>query len=106
MKQKWKHSLTLLALLAAFFFSCICGGKDVEASVNARKIVLSSKSERTFAGGGITLRVKSVKPSKASKAVTWRSSNKKIATVTKRAGCGQRKAARPSSRQRLNQIQK
>ncbi len=53
MKQKWKHSLTLLALLAVFFFSCICGGKDVEASVKAKKIVLNSKSEQMFAGGGI-----------------------------------------------------
>ena len=52
MKQKWKHSLTLLALLAVFFFSCICGGKDVEASVKAKKIVLNSKSEQMFAGGG------------------------------------------------------
>lgn len=35
-------------------------------------------------GGGFTLKVKSVKPSKASKAVTWKSSNKKIATVSKK----------------------
>ncbi len=33
-------------------------------------------------GGAFTLRVKSVIPSKASKAVTWKSSNKKIVTVT------------------------
>lgn len=53
MKQKRKHILPVLAMLAAFLLSCILGGADVKASVKAKKITLSSKKEQTFVGGGI-----------------------------------------------------
>lgn len=44
------------------------------------------------AGGSLKLKVSSVKPAKASKKVTWSSSNKKIATVSKKGAVKAKKA--------------
>lgn len=55
-------------------------------------ITLNKKNITMTAGSEITLRVKSVKPKAASKKVTWKSSDKKVATVTSRGVVKAKKA--------------
>ena len=57
---------------------------SADAAAKPKKIVMKKKSITVSVGGKYTLKVKKVSPSKASKAVTYKSKNKKIAKVTKK----------------------
>lgn len=54
----------------------------VEAATKPTKITLNATKKTLYVGEKFTLKVKSVKPAKASKAVKYTTSNKKVATVT------------------------
>lgn len=54
------------------------------ATVKAKKMTVSPKSATLVVGEKTKITVKSVTPKKASKAVTYKSSNKKVATVSKK----------------------
>lgn len=81
-KQKMKRIISIILVIVT-----ICTGINYtvfssEAAAKApTNITLNVKSKTLTVGKTYKLKVKSVKPSKASKAVTWSSSNKKIATV-------------------------
>lgn len=71
--------LTLTLIITSVGFSTV----HVSAATKApKKITLKVTSKTVDIKGKVTASVKSVSPAKASKAVTWKSSNKKIATVS------------------------
>lgn len=82
-----KRICCFLLVLAMLFTNCGLGNLNVEAakksSKKPTKITLNYSKKNLAVGETFTLKVKSVKPSKASKSVTW-SSNSKIATVNKK----------------------
>lgn len=83
-----KRSARILAFLIAFVFVFTMAGiQTVSISTAATKaptkIVLKTTSKTVDVKGKVTVSVKSVKPSTASKRVTWKSSNTKIAKVSK-----------------------
>ncbi|MDD6038626.1 MAG: BspA family leucine-rich repeat surface protein [bacterium] len=57
---------------------------SVNAAVKPKKMKLNYSSTTTYVGGKVQLKVKTVSPTKASKAVVWKTSNKKIAVVDKK----------------------
>lgn len=78
----------VLALLLAVALVCTSiitvPSTQAQAATKASKITLSAKKQTLYVGkskGSFTLKVKSVKPAKASKAVTYKSSNKSVASV-------------------------
>lgn len=82
MKKKIKkQALGLLALVVvmAVAFTAI---PSKAASKKPTKMSLKVTAKTIDIKGHATISVKSVKPSKASKAVTFKSGNKKIATVS------------------------
>ena len=75
------------ALLLAFALVCaslVSAPVDAQAAAKANKIKLSATKQTMYVKGSFTLKVKSTTPKNASKAVTYKSSNKKIATVSKK----------------------
>lgn len=84
-RKKWKQRAALILALFVFLANCVTGSMPVMAAAKApTKITLNCKSKTIAVGGSVTLKVKSVTPEKASKDVTWKTSNKKIATVTQK----------------------
>ena len=74
----------IMALLLAVVLTCtsiFTVPIDVQAAANPTKITLSATKKTLCVGKNFSLKVKSVSPSGASKAVTYKSSNKKVATV-------------------------
>lgn len=76
-----------IAVFAAAFViaAASAGAMGIHADAAAKKptkITLSTKKETIDVKGKVTISVKSVKPAKASKKVTWKSSNKKVAKVS------------------------
>ncbi len=72
------------ALLLAFALVCaslVSAPVDAQAAAKANKIKLSATKQTMYVKGSFTLKVKSTTPKNASKAVTYKSSNKKVATV-------------------------
>lgn len=75
----------IMALLLAVVLTCasiVSVPAEVQAAANPTKITLSETKRSLGVGKSFTLKVKSVTPGGASKAVTYKSSNKKVATVT------------------------
>lgn len=75
---------TLAALLAVAMVITAVGATVNTADAKkakVKKITLSVKKKTLTVGGTCKLKVKSVNPKKASKAVTWKSGNKSVATV-------------------------
>ena len=64
--------------------SVYCGGTDVSAAVRAKKITMNKKVVNLEVGKKFKLKVKSVTPKKGSKAVTYKTSSKKVCTVSKK----------------------
>ena len=85
MKQNVKRFVSfILFLMLIFANALICDTTTVMAtSKTPTKITLNHMSMSTYVGGKVNLKVKAVTPKSASKSVTWKSSNPKIATVTK-----------------------
>ncbi|MCI8634245.1 MAG: MBL fold metallo-hydrolase [Eubacterium sp.] len=82
MKRKVMTRIT--AFLLAFLM--VCGSvfiepPNVQAAAKATKITLSAKKKTLYVGKSFTLKVKSVQPQNASKKVTYKSSNKNVASV-------------------------
>lgn len=70
-----------LIIMMTFGFGAI---DSYAAAKKPTKITVSPKKKTLTVGKQIKIKVKSVRPAKASKAVTYKSSNKKVATVSKK----------------------
>lgn len=79
--QKGICSVAACALLVTSIF---CGNVTSQAASKPTKLVLNKKQVKLKVGKNYKLKVKSVKPVKASKAVTYKTNKKKIATVSKK----------------------
>ena len=82
------------ALIFALCISGLTRYPMMQAKVKAKKITLNCKKKTLYVGAKFKLKVKKVKPKKASKKVTWKSSNKKILTVSKSGVVKAKKAGR------------
>ena len=72
--------------------SSLCIVPDAKAAPKTKQIKLNTKKKTLTVGQKITLKVKSVKPAKASKKVTWKSSKKSVATVSSKGVVKAKKA--------------
>lgn len=81
-KKSWR--IFSMALAFAFVFTTVAATTLTAdaATVKPKSLTLSATAKTVDVNGKVTVKVKSVSPSKASKSVTWKSSNKKVATVT------------------------
>ena len=77
-----KISLFMLSLAVVLTMAASTGMNSEAASKKPTKITLKATSKTVDIKGKVKVSVKSVKPSNASKSVTYKSSNKKIATVS------------------------
>ena len=82
--QRFKKSLALgLAALMAVGSITMTPATEIQAAAKApTKITLNAAKKSVEVGKKFTLKVKSVTPKTASKKVTFKSNNKKVATVT------------------------
>jgi len=78
--KKFLVLLTAIALVVSLF--SVSGMEAQAAAKKPTKITLKSTNKTVDINGKVTVSVKSVKPSNASKSVTYKSSNTKVATVT------------------------
>lgn len=92
--KKW----TAFALALAMVVSAVGFGlsaQPVSAATKApKKITLKTTSKTVDIKGKVTVSVKAVSPKTASKSVTWKSSNKKIATVSSKGVVKGKKAGK------------
>lgn len=78
--MKKKLSLLLVLMLS---FTMVCGSMvTVNAASKPTKMTFKASSTTLYVGTTVQISVKSVKPAKASKAVTYKTSNKKVAAVS------------------------
>lgn len=80
--KKCVKRLALFGLMMAVSFSMILPTTTNAAAKKPTKITLKASKTTVTVGSKTKVKVKTVKPKSASKAVTFKSSNKKIATVT------------------------
>ena len=76
--------IRIMAFFLAFLMACsglTSMPVEVQAAKKPTKITVSASTKTLYVGDSFALKVKSVKPQNASKAVTYTSSNKSIATV-------------------------
>ena len=82
MKTKGKKIFAMAMLIMFVITNMSVQPMSVQAAEKkATTIQLNATRKSMYVGQKITLKVKKVKPAKASKAVSWKSSNKKVATV-------------------------
>ena len=81
-----------VAMSMALAASSLCIVPDAKAAPKTKQIKLNTKKKTLTVGQKITLKVKSVKPAKASKKVTWKSSKKSVATVSSKGVVKAKKA--------------
>lgn len=82
-KENIKKIFALFAAIAVLMTAIPFSGVTSQAAAKkASKITLNKSSATMLAGNTLKLRVKKASPSGVSKAVTWKTSNKKRATVT------------------------
>lgn len=75
--------ITVVAIALVAVIAVASTGISADAAAKKpTKITLKATSKTVDIKGKVTVSVKSVKPAKADKTVTWKSSNKKIATVS------------------------
>lgn len=84
-------------LVAVIAFVLVCTSVlalpvEAKAATNPTKITLAVSKKKMYVGEKYTLKVKSVKPKKASKSVTYQSSNTKVATVNSKGKITAKKA--------------
>lgn len=82
MKKSIKRLAALMMALAVVLVSALSPVVTAEAATAPKKLTLLSTAKTMYLKDTYTVRVKSVSPSKASKSVTFKTSNKKVATVT------------------------
>jgi uncharacterized protein YjdB len=78
MKRIW----AILMAFAVVISGMMVQPQTAQAAVKVTSITLSAKKQTIAVKQSITLKVKSVKPAKASKKVKWKTSNAKVATVS------------------------
>lgn len=88
----------VLAVLVALGSVAVLPEDVCAAGKKVTQITASAKAKTMYIGDKYTLKVKSVKPKKASAAVSYKSSNTKVAVVDKRERLLQRKKERQRSR--------
>lgn len=84
MRQNMKKVICMAAVGALTLVSVIGDNVTSEAAAKTKKIVMNKKKITLEAGKSFKLKVKKVKPAKASKKVTYKSNKKKVATVSKK----------------------
>lgn len=82
MKLTAKSMLSSFVAVMVAFAMILVAGINVDAATAPKKLVISVASTEINVGSTTKVSVKSVSPKKASKAVTYYSSNKSIATVS------------------------
>ena len=93
MKGTLRKMASVILIMAMVITSVSLDGLQVSAATKKpTKITLNAKSKTLTVGKSFQLKVKSVKPTKASKAVTYKSSNKKVATVSSKGKITAKKA--------------
>jgi len=80
--NRFRSAVAMLVLAAAVMFMLIASTNTVYAASKPSKMTVKATSTTVDIKGKVRVYVKSVSPKKASKAVTFKSSNKKIATVS------------------------
>ncbi|MDE6312354.1 MAG: Ig-like domain-containing protein [Lachnospiraceae bacterium] len=90
--RNFKKVVAAFIILALVVTGLYMNPVETQAAVKATKITLNAKSRELTVGKSITLKVKSVTPKNASKAVTWKTSNKKVATVNSKGKVTAKKA--------------
>lgn len=107
-KAKKSRRIFSIALAFAFVFTTVAATTLTAdaAAVKPKSLTVSATARTVDIGGQVTVKVKSVKPAKADKSVTWKSSNKKIATVTGKGVVKGLKKVRLKSQQHRRQIRK
>ena len=85
MKQIMKRVVSCVLVFLLIFTTALVGDTTtvMAATKKPSKITLNYTSVSSYVGDKVNLKVKAVKPKNASKRVSWKSSNTKIATVTK-----------------------
>lgn len=92
MKKQYEKITTYL-LISALFVSMVLPCFGVQAAVKpVKSITLTEKSKDMIVGQTFQLKVKSVRPKSASKAVTWKSSNTKVVKVSSKGKVTAKKA--------------
>ncbi len=81
LKNRWMAALLSFVLLFCF---CIGDMQTVQAKAKAKNLKLNYTSVTMQKEAKLTLRVTSVSPAGASKKTTWKSSNKKVVSVSKK----------------------
>ena len=81
-KKSWRIFSIALAFAFVFTTASAAALTADAATVKPKSLTISATAKTVDIGGKVTVKVKSVKPANAGKSVTWKSSNKKIATVT------------------------
>lgn len=85
MKNRSRKTPICFLLLAAMVFSCVYGNYiRTNAASAKKKIVMNQSKIRLNPGSRFQLKVKKVTPAKTGKTVTFKSRNRKVATVSKR----------------------
>ena len=79
--SKMKKHLAIGLIMCLTVLS-IAPNADAKQTKKPKKIYLSVKTKKMLVGQKYKLKVKKVKPNKATKKVKWKSSNKHIATVS------------------------
>lgn len=96
MRKSPVKSLMAMSLASAMVLGGVLAPISAEAAapVAPSKIVLSATSKTMYVGQSSTLKVKSVSPSKASKAVTFKSSDGKVVVVNSKGKLTAKKAGK------------
>ena len=81
-KQKKKLTAIILACILAISSLAVQPVRTQAAKKKVTAITLNAKSKTLYEGEWATLKIKNVTPAKGSKSVIWKTSNKKVATVT------------------------
>lgn len=84
MNQKMKKAICMAVIGALAFTSAVGNNVTSQAAAKTKKIIMNKKKITLKVGKTFKLKVKKVKPAKASKAVTYKSNKKNIATVSKK----------------------
>lgn len=79
LKKRWMAAFLSFVLVFGF-----CVGDMQTVQAKAKKLTLNYTSVTMQKGAKLTLRVTAVSPTGASKKVTWKSSDKKVVSVSKK----------------------
>ncbi len=84
MRQKLRKTVCMSLVGVMTFTSIWSNDMTIQAASKPKKITMNKKKVSLEVGKTFKLKVKTVKPKKASKAVTYKTNKKKVATVSKK----------------------